>query len=208
MVITGTRVIYPSNVNTVTVKMTNEGKVPSLVQSWIDSGNANDNPATAHSPFLITPPIVRVNPGEGQELRIMYTGQGLPTDRETIYWLNVLDIPPKAPNSTGNQVSLAIRSRLKLFYRPSSLKQPTTADYQNIIFSGAGRKVNIKNNTAYYISISGLNISGDTNFSPALIPPFGSDEKTAKSDVKKGSKISYSIIDDYGATKDFNTFVN
>ena len=39
VVITGTRVIYPSNQKTVSVQLTNVGTKPSLVQAWIDNGD-------------------------------------------------------------------------------------------------------------------------------------------------------------------------
>ena len=52
VVIQGTRIIYPEAAKEVTVKMVNEGKSPLLVQSWLDDGNENGDPAKMKLPFV------------------------------------------------------------------------------------------------------------------------------------------------------------
>ena len=101
VVIHGTRVIYPSDAREITVKVTNEGTSPALVQAWIDEGDANITPDQSKSPFVITPPITRVEPGKGQSLRVSALPgvNSLSKTQESLFWLNVLDIPPK-PTST------------------------------------------------------------------------------------------------------------
>src|SRR5471030_1759277 len=96
IVITGTRVIYPSTEKEVTVKLNNVGVSPVLVQSWIDNGDVNAKPENISVPFILTPPINRVEQGKGQTLRINYTGTPLPVNKESVFWLNVLEIPAKA----------------------------------------------------------------------------------------------------------------
>ncbi|MEN2733548.1 fimbria/pilus periplasmic chaperone [Escherichia coli] len=44
---------------------------------------------------MITPPIFRMDSKSGQTVRIVYTGESLPKDRESLFYLNVLDIPAK-----------------------------------------------------------------------------------------------------------------
>jgi len=44
IVITGTRVVYPSDAKEVSVKLSNKGKSPVLIQSWIDDGNTKSKP--------------------------------------------------------------------------------------------------------------------------------------------------------------------
>ena len=60
----GTRVVYPLDQREVTVKLTNDSNNPSLVQVWLDSGDANAKPDESRAPFVITPPIFRMNPRE------------------------------------------------------------------------------------------------------------------------------------------------
>ena len=49
----------------------------------------------------------------------MAAGEGLPSDRESLFWLNIMEIPLKVEDP--NSVQFAIRQRLKLFYRPPAL---------------------------------------------------------------------------------------
>lgn len=122
VIISGTRIIYPEKDKEVSIKMTNNGKSPVLIQSWIDSGDPKSRPDNAQAPFTLTPPINRVDPGKGQSLRIRYTGEALPQDKESIFYLNVLEIPARVNNTEGkNVLQMAFRSRLKLFFPPIRL---------------------------------------------------------------------------------------
>lgn len=123
IVITGTRVIFPAKQQEVTVKLNNNGSKPSLVQAWVDTGNIELTPANSDAPFVLYPALSRVDPAKGQSLRLMFTGALLPQDKESVFWLNVLDVPPKPEISAEqNAMQIAFRSRIKIFYRPDGLK--------------------------------------------------------------------------------------
>ncbi|WP_043219895.1 fimbrial biogenesis chaperone, partial [Burkholderia gladioli] len=83
VVIGGTRVIYGAGEPEVTIKLSNEGQSPALVQSWVDAGDTKSEPSTTKVPFVVTPPISRIDPSKSQTLRIVYTGEPLPKDRES-----------------------------------------------------------------------------------------------------------------------------
>jgi len=157
VVINGTRVIYPGQAREVTVQVDNVGDSPSLVQAWIDSGDANQTADSSDAPFVLTPPISRVEPGRSQALRVMFTGAKLPTDRETVFWFNVLDVPP-SPARTGdadqNMLQVAFRSRLKLFYRPQGL--PGTANEAPALlrWSRSGDRLRVENPSAYHVTLA------------------------------------------------------
>ena len=109
VVVNGTRVIYPAQAREVTVQVDNVGDSPALVQAWIDSGDANQTADTSDAPFVLTPPIARVEPGRSQALRVIFSGAQLPTDRESVFWLNVLDVPPSPDNAdSGDQNYLQV----------------------------------------------------------------------------------------------------
>src|SRR5215475_10271280 len=73
--INGTRVV--------SLSMVNDGKEPRVIQAWVDTGDASERAESSKAPFLITPPMARVDPGKGQTLRIMFTGaNNLPQGRE------------------------------------------------------------------------------------------------------------------------------
>ncbi len=128
VVIAGTRIVYNQNDSEVTVKLTNNGKLPGLTKVWIDRGDPNAKPDSIEVPFTIMPPIMRIDPGKSQTLRIMSTGEELPADKESLFYLNVLEVPPKptGDEASPNQLQLAFRTRIKLFFRPNGLKGQVT----------------------------------------------------------------------------------
>ena len=123
VVVSGTRVVFPSNEKEVTVRLTNEAKQPSLVQVWMDVGDQIASPDRIEVPFVITPTIFRLEQGKSQTLRIIYSGEPLRADRESLFWLNVLDVPPKTrAGDDRNRLQFAFRTRIKLMYRPEGLE--------------------------------------------------------------------------------------
>lgn len=119
VVIGTTRIIYPQRDKEVTVRLESKNQAPVLVQVWLDSGDEHSTPDRATVPFIATPPIFRMDPGKQQVVRLAYTGDTLPTEQESLFWLNLLEVP--AHSQEANQLQLAFRSRIKLFFRPSNL---------------------------------------------------------------------------------------
>jgi chaperone protein EcpD len=212
VVIAGTRVVFPAANGEVTVRLSNEGEQPALVEAWIDDGDASSTPDTAKVPFVVTPPLVRMNAGKGQSLRLVYTGQPLPTDRESLFWLNVLEIPPKPSAKTGEQqntLQFAVRSRLKLFFRPAGLEGdlPTAARQVTwtVVRDGAGYALEAHNASPYHITFSKLTLTaGGTAYagqsgmvapqSSTRLPVAGLDRIPGA-----GAKLDYTVINDFGA---------
>jgi chaperone protein EcpD len=213
VVVGGTRVVLPAQQGEVTVRLTNDSDHPALVEAWIDTGDLNSAPDTAHSPFLITPPLFRMDPHKDQSLRIIYTqgAQPLPADRESLFWLNVLEVPPKpsGPQSAGrNYLQFAIRSRLKLFYRPGGLpgdamKAPDKLAFKTI--GGADAALEVRNPTPYYVTISKLAFAADgkpVDGASGMVAPFGDLRLPLKGLAHMpaaGTPITFTTIDDYGA---------
>ena len=53
-------------------------------------------------PFTMVPPLFRLDPKKGQMLRIVYTQEPLATDKETLFWLNVLEVPPRDGDTSAS----------------------------------------------------------------------------------------------------------
>ncbi|MFM0311426.1 fimbria/pilus periplasmic chaperone [Paraburkholderia sp. RL17-383-BIF-A] len=207
----GTRVVYPLEQREVSVKLDNDSHKPSLVQVWIDDGNADAKPGEIKVPFVITPPIFRMDAKKAQTLRVMYTGESLPQDRESVYWLNVLDIPPKASAaSDANTLSLAYRTRIKVLARPDKLPgKPEDAAAQlrwSIAASadGKGQALSVSNPTPYYVSFSEIDVesNGHTfrNEQGGMVAPRTSAvlPMAKMNGVAAGAKVHYIAISDYG----------
>ena len=216
VVIAGTRVVFPAASGEVTVRLSNEGDQPALIEAWIDNGDPASTPDTANVPFLVTPPLVRMNAGKGQSLRIVYTGQQLPADRESLFWLNVLEIPPKPGSKTGeeqNTLQFAVRSRLKLFFRPANLPGdlPTAAQQVTwtVVPDGNGYALTAHNASPYHITFSKLSLSvGGTAYPAAggMVGPRASLRLPVKDLARQptaGTVVDYTVINDFGAATSY-----
>lgn len=204
IVIDGTRVIYQGNKNEVTVNLTNKNKRPVLIQSWIDTGDQNTSPEKISVPFVLTPPVNRVDPNKGQTIRISYTGvPALPSDRESVYWLNVLEVPAKDQNSKATQqkVDVVFRTRIKLFYRPEGLEGDSNQAADELHWNINGGGVSVKNSSKYNVTIFTINYkdkSTSSEINGKMVAPGESQQFT----LKNGGNIdglSFSTINDYGA---------
>lgn len=156
VVIVGTRIIYPSGSNGISVQLLNKANSVHLAQTWIDDGQPDAKPEDLHVPFIVSPAVVKVAGNNGQTLKIKRVGDGskLPKDREAVYWLNMLDIPPAPENNDGkNYLQMAVRSRIKMFWRPDGLAISQNQIPQNIKFSSNGKGVCIDNKTPYHITL-------------------------------------------------------
>ncbi|WP_266183686.1 fimbrial biogenesis chaperone [Dyella humicola] len=214
VVVGGTRIVFPAKDGEVTVRLTNQGSHPALIEAWIDDGNLQSTPDKVDVPFLITPPLFRMEANKDQSLRIIGTPSQLPSDRESLFWLNVLEIPPKPSNAEGkNTLQFAIRSRLKFFYRPANLPgDPLKAPEQvtwKAVAEGHGYAVEVRNPTPYYITFSKVSLTvGDKSYAaePGMVDPQGSVRLAVKELSQApaaGTVIAYDIINDFGATMSF-----
>lgn len=206
IVIHGTRVIYPSDAREVTVQLSNDAKQPVLVQSWMDQGDASQSPEQANVPFVISPPITRVEAERGQALRItaLPTTQQLPQNQESLFWLNVLDIPPN-PTVNGKQaenfMQLAIRSRIKFFYRPIQIKGSIVEAAEQMKWRVQGQKLVIDNSTPFHMTITEVQqrVSGQAvNIVEDGIMIAPNSQHTLSLKSSDTSQMKFSILNDYG----------
>lgn len=211
VVISGTRVVYPANEREITIKLDNVGTDPSLIQAWVDSGNPDSRADQADAPFLLMPPVVRISPSRSQTLRMTYTHDPLPQDVESVFWLNILDVPPLPQKTDSNFMQVAYRSRIKVFYRPVGLKgfaeDTPAAITWSLVASGKGFALRGTNPTVYSASYNKteLVVGGKTySTKGGMIPPRGIFEfplEGLQSRPQGNVSVRYEWINDYGAAK-------
>lgn len=205
--IDSTRVIYPAGKREVTLSMTNDADTPRLLQAWIDDGNEDTRPNTITVPFLVTPPIFRLDPGKGQSLRIVFTGGDVARDRESVYWLNVLEVQPRPPGKKegkNNYVQFSVRSRLKIFYRPAGLpgspKESVAQLRWRRVVEGGGQALECDNPTAFNVSFNDVRLKGVTESEAekqaGMCPAKG--QKRFPVRGTPGGQVAFITIDDYG----------
>jgi chaperone protein EcpD len=210
VVIGGTRIIYNASDRETTIKLSNEGTAPALTQAWIDKGDPKATPASIDVPFSVTPPVARIDPGKAQTLRIIHTGEALPQDKESVFWLNVLEVPPKptAEEADANKLQMAFRSRVKLFFRPAGLKgradeAPAQVAWR-LVQAGGRPALEGRNPTSFHVSFSAIEVAaaGKTARSDdgGMIGPGETKAFPLSGDVPQGpdAKVRYQALNDYG----------
>lgn len=91
-----------------------------MVQSWLDDGNENGDPAKMKLPFIVTPPVSRLDPQKGQSVRITWTGKALAQDKESIFGLTCWKFHLKIRMRKGkaNLIWLYVRGLNSFIVRP------------------------------------------------------------------------------------------
>jgi chaperone protein PapD len=198
-----TRVVFDGSQKSISLNVTNENKnLPYLAQGWLEDEHGNK----INNPLIVLPPVQRIEPGKSSQVKIqaLPAAKKLPQDRETLYYFNLREIPPRSDKP--NTLQLALQTRIKLFFRPKSIMQAradmATPWQEKLTLSRQGDKYVVKNPTPYYITIvdiskekGGLSVSG---FLPFMIAPEGEmtlDVTLAL--VGKNPVLTY--INDYGA---------
>ncbi|MGK9174648.1 fimbria/pilus periplasmic chaperone [Yokenella regensburgei] len=205
-----TRLIYPAEKKEVLLGITNNAPTPRLIQAWIDDGGAVSREKPGATPFLIVPPIFRIDPAYGRKLRVRFVGPALPQDRESVFWINLLELQPKPTgnaHSGQNNVQISVRSRLKLFYRPQGLqgtpdKAVSALRWRRVAVEG-GYALECENPSAWNISFNDLHLYAkeERPIKPirGMCPAKGKKQfsvpLTAQADVRK---IVMTTINDYG----------
>ncbi|WP_438867867.1 fimbrial biogenesis chaperone [Pseudomonas sp. L1(2025)] len=216
VIIHGTRVIYPAERHEVVVRLENKGNHPALVQAWLDNGDRHSTPATANTPFTLSPPIFRIEPLQQQALRLRYSGESLPVDRERLFWLNVLEIPPSTKSAQNNQIELSFRTRLRVFLRPQALPYPVGKAASKLqwqlVAHDQGFALRVTNPTPYHISLASVELlSAGKRFSKApnqaandsLLLPAGDVKLFALPLLRErpnaAARVEFTTVSDFGA---------
>jgi P pilus assembly chaperone PapD len=146
-----------------------------------------------------------VESGKSQTLRISHTGGTMPADRESLYWINVLEVPPKAESAEDtSRMQLAFRYRLKLFYRPEGLKGSAAAAPGTLTWARAAEGgLAVTNPSAYHVTLNDLrlNLAGrEVSVEPFALGPFASTIRKLEQALAPTGDVNvrYQSINDYG----------
>ncbi|WP_392566616.1 molecular chaperone [Utexia brackfieldae] len=208
------RIIFPEGVDEQDLMIANTNKYPIIVQTWIDDGDVNNTPEKTEAPFVVLPAVFKMNSNDAKGLRIIFKHQPLPDDRESLYWLNIYEIPPQHKSTSNNTAELvvAMNTQMKILYRPTALINQKVDLLSSLQFSIVKDKqdimLNATNPTGYYASFSSLKllINGHEYKSEQkldmMVAPKSTEQFVFKklSAVSQGQAInlSFMLIDDLG----------
>jgi len=204
-----TRVIFNSGQKNVSLTITNKNaQLPYLAQGWIE----NDQSQKVALPFVVLPPVQRLEPGKTSQVRIEALPEvaKLPQDRESLFYFNLREIPPKSEKP--NVLQLALQSKIKLFYRPEGIILSDTEKMnqpwqEKLTLTKQGDQYIAKNPTPFYVTIIGATSTVDKpitkKFDSVMVAPFG-ENALGVSTAQLGSSPVLTYINDYGGRLKLN----
>ncbi|MCI3945041.1 chaperone protein PapD [Pseudomonas syringae] len=203
LTVNATRVVFASDKRSTSVVISNPSDRPFAVQTWVNT--ATDD-ATTVVPFAPSPPLFRLNPGKQQQVQINGLPNDLPADRESLFFFNVQEIP-QADSSQGNVLNIALRTRLKLFYRPAQLTDNPAARLKELQWSVAQRDgtthLMAMNPTPFHVSFIRLEVTDNGRVEKVkdagMLAPFASRTyELGEIKAAPGLSVVFSAINDYG----------
>lgn len=194
----GTRILYEGAKKEVSLSVRNPDSTPYLIQTVVS--NLDDD--AQKPPFVITPPLYRLNGGKENLMRIILAGS-LPQDKESMYWLRVKAIP-SAPREK-NTLQIAVATSIKLIYRPAALKGiDVEKESTKLSWRVSGNKLEVKNPTPCFINFNEITVAGKKLPNVSWAAPGSTTSFNLPAGVNEG-KIQYSVISDFGAIGQLHT---
>ncbi|ECK2273998.1 molecular chaperone [Salmonella enterica] len=202
-----TRIILNQSDKNTSIRLMNQSPaLPYLAQSWIE-----DKDGKKSRNYISTlPPMVRLEPKEQIQVRLM--GQPalaqLPTDRESLFYYNVREIPPRTDQK--NVMQIALQSRLKVFWRPKAIEvkegQANIIDKFEVSRTNDG--LSIKNKSPYFITVGYIGSNGKTlmpDTQSMLIEPLSQGSQKIKN---LPNDFLIGFVGDYGGLNMFKILCN
>ena len=166
----------------------------------------------AEVPFVVSPALFRLEPGNTNQLRVVKKGGELPKDRESLFYFRVAALPASEKTSQTvfsapkGALNVATGNIIKLFYRPNGLPITANTAMGGLQFTIVGHQIKVSNPSPYYLTLSSLQINGkpvNIRVYPEqnMIAPFS--HTLFASTVTKGH-VQWQAIDDYGGRETFN----
>jgi len=200
VIVGGTRIIYDASKKEASIAVKNPEKTaPYLIQSWIEN---YPQPTADKAPFIMTPPLFRLDAGKENIVRIIRTGGNLPEDRESVFWANIKSIPA-SDSSDKNRLLISVKTKIKLIYRPAALKEGAADAYKQLVFNIQGNELKINNLTPYYISFNSIKVGGSELKEPGMIAPKAM--MSLPLNNAKGNTVTWQTINDFGGVTETQT---
>ncbi|MEB6759813.1 fimbria/pilus periplasmic chaperone [Escherichia coli] len=193
-----TRLIFNESDKSISVTLrNNDPKLPYLAQSWIEDEKGNK----ISSPLTVLPPVQRIDSMMNGQVKVqgMPDINKLPADRESLFYFNVREIPPKS--NKANTLQIALQTRIKLFWRPKALENVSMKNpwQYKVTLTRNGQEFTVNNPTPYYVIFSNASTQKNGNPAAGFSPIVMSPKTSAPLNVKMGSVPVLTYVNDCGA---------
>ncbi|MGL4720345.1 MAG: fimbrial biogenesis chaperone [Kluyvera intermedia] len=193
----GTRVIYHEVSASVSITLENNDPQPYLIKSQVLAASAIPGAEVIAPPFSLIPPLFLL-PGKRQnKIRLIADDSKLAKGKESLFDLTIGVIPSSETKLAVNSVQIAIRSHLKLIYRPKNLPGSPQEAYRKLSWHRTQQGVSVKNPTPFYATLFNVIVNGLPVSEPGVVAPYSERELRWCHGVSR-CDIRLQSIDDFG----------
>ncbi|WP_183042098.1 fimbrial chaperone [Aeromonas veronii] len=202
--LSGTRFIYEAEKKNISFEVTNNAEQTYGGQIWVDNTNQDKDDV-----FIVpAPPFFKIKPKQKQIVRLLNVNNNLPKDRESLFWLNVQEIPPKPTDVEGSVLAIAMNTQVKLIYRPKGLSEARKDAEKQVHVVRSNGGFALKNPTPYFFAVVGLKQNGKdvkmTSEQNAALVKFAPFSEVSLGGTALGSGISIDAINDWGGVQTYD----
>ena len=187
-----TRVVFQDGAKESFVGLTNSLNAPVLVRTTFHG--LNEKPTES---FVAIPPVYRLDSGKANRIRLINVGQ-LPQDKESVFYVTVSCFP-SAP-AQENSIRYALGQRIKLFYRPASVKHDCRYVANQLKWTQEGGYLHVFNPTNLSISMTEIDFGGTKKKVSMILPGETSKYKLDKP-LKRHQTFTFKYIDEFGGVR-------
>ncbi|HCR0142560.1 TPA: molecular chaperone [Klebsiella aerogenes] len=196
-------VLTDKDKNGVTFKAHNSNPFPVLIQAWSSNlntitGSVLDSSSSEEIPFIVLPPLQRVEPDEDFILRVRFNGKSIKENSESVYLLSFKAIPI-SKSSSDNELLMTVVTNLKVFIRNKLHESGGVSSVAHKISSfWVPEGIIIKNPTPYWLTLSSMKVDKmeiDKELLLKMVEPMSS--TLYKWEKAKPKEIQVKFIDEY-----------
>ncbi len=195
----------------ISIDMVNGNQESYLMEAWVNNTDEDillpkGNNTTESVPFIILPPLKKMDPGVQTSWNIrrisnQVNGIDIPKDRESLFWISIRGIPSEEKEKNENSVHLNIVPTFyfKLLYRPKDIEELKTSKLaKEIKLSTKKNILTIENPTPFYFTFDYLKVSGSNirnGEREITLTPFSTKKITLPNSTN--GKIEWRFTDEY-----------
>lgn len=200
LTIDSTRLVHESHKRSSSLVVANPSKSTFAAQVWVNTA-ADDTTTTV--PLLTSPNLFRLEPGGEQVVQINVLPNDLPEDRESLFYFNVQELPQRDAEAR-NVLNVALRTRIKLFYRPSQLKENPLSRLNDLQWSvqrvDGQQQLVVDNPSPFHFTFGRLEVNDIWLDAKAMAIPLGRQHYPLPSSLKgtQAVKVIFTTINDHG----------
>ena len=188
-----TRVVIKPGEHTSYFNVISHDDRPNIVSAFI----LDQNEKRSRS-FAVEPSVFQLAGRQKVSVRILQL-ESLPTDKESLFWLQVNSVVarPEAQKQDSSSLNLALGQRIKLFYRPKGLEGDARYAAESLKWHWKDGYLTAINPTKFWVSILYITINGKKYNISDMVQPSGNFKfKTPK--LLDYENDGFAFIDEYG----------